>query len=281
MDSIETVRDTLVETLNKQLSELDLLKSMYPSRDEIILTDNSVIEDMKKFVDNKSHLVPNNLDFVLKLHINGTKLELYINLPNLYPNEEPDVYVRCNQLNRHQETKLNSELLQYIKSIFQNELCLYTVISWLHENIDIFKVTLDVLPEQKQPEIKNKSSTFVRHWIFSHHIYNKYKRDEIIKKSKELNLTGFCMPGKPGIICIEGSDGDCKEWWKDIKTMNWKKISIRKSEHFDINDQSKEKKFKDFQEITFQSTSKNSKNGFSKFIEEHNLSQEYNEFLGL
>ncbi|CAK1578351.1 unnamed protein product [Parnassius mnemosyne] len=277
VDNVQTVRDTLVNTLTKQLSEFDLLKSMYPSHGEIILSDCNVVEDIKSFVDNKSFSVPNHLDFVLNLNLDGLKLEVNVNLPSLYPDKQPDVYVRCNQLNRKQETCLNSDLSQYIKNVHQNEVCLYTVISWLQENFDSYKTKTEDGPQAQSTLEKQTEITFVRLWIFSHHIYNKYKREQIVKRSRDLKLTGFCLPGKPGIICIEGTNEDCLEWWKDIKTMNWKKISIRKMETLDINVRSKQQKFKDFQEISFN----NSKSGLSSFIDEHNLSLEFSEFLGL
>ncbi|XP_014355836.2 RWD domain-containing protein 2A [Papilio machaon] len=281
MEADQSVKDTLIVNLNKQLSELELLKSMYPNQNEIIITDSNVFEDIKRFVENKSSNIPNHLDFILKIHINGLKLEIYVNLPTFYPDEEPDVYVRCNQLNRQQETNLNSELSTYIKLSHENEVCLYTAISWLQENIDNFKVITENVPKPTPSVLSSKDATFVRLWIFSHHIYSRYKREQIINKSKELNLTGFCLPGKPGIICIEGIDKDCSEWWKDIKSLNWKKISIRKSEVFDIKDKDKQQQFKDFQEVSFQNHLSKNKTAFSRFMEEHNLSQEFGEFLGI
>ena len=64
----------------------------------------------------------------------------------------------------------------------------------------------------------NKTSSeqcvFSRFWIYSHHIYNKDKRKSILEWAKELDLTGFSMPGKPGVICIEGPQNNCEEYWQ-------------------------------------------------------------------
>ncbi|XP_068627988.1 RWD domain-containing protein 2A [Battus philenor] len=285
MDSLPSINDTLVNTLTKQLSELDLLKSMYPNQNEIILSDNNILSKIQDFVENKSVVVPNHLDFVLKLCVEGFKLEICVNLPSFYPEKEPHVYMRCNQLNRQQETILNTELTNYIKTVHENEVCLYTIITWLQEQINELKIHQEnnVTKKSECPLISHKeTSTFTRLWIFSHHIYSKQKREQIVKKAKEYNLTGFCLLGKPGIICIEGSDTYCTEWWKEIKAMNWKKISVRKTEIFDANVKEKWRKFESFQEVCFQNNlSKNNKTTFSKFIEEHNLSQEFSEFLGV
>lgn len=42
--------------------------------------------------------------------------------------------------------------------------------------------------------------------------------------ASQMNISGFMMPGKPGIICVEGNSKDVIDWWQNIKSMNWKKI---------------------------------------------------------
>lgn len=282
-----SIYETFTNSLSQQLSEFELLKSMYPNSDEIILTDKNIIDKISTFLDSKSDYTPGHLDFTLNLFINDLKLEVCVNLPSLYPEEEPDIYVRCNQLNRQQESKLNTEIFDFIKSNHDGEVCLYNVITWLQDNVDDFS---------KKAEKENKSEVleqpnevpqkFVRLWIYSHHIYNKKKRDEIMKKAKELNLTGFCLPGKPGFICIEGLDNNCNEWWKDIKSMTWKRIVIRKSENFELSEQKQQQKFSNFEELHFANPSlKYGKHAdmssFSKYMDKCGLSQEFADILGL
>ncbi|XP_049865666.1 RWD domain-containing protein 2B [Pectinophora gossypiella] len=285
----ESLRDKIVDCLSQQLSEFELLKSMYPNNGEIVLTDNNVLDDIQNYLECKSEYTPNNLDFTINLIQNGLKLEVCINLPGFYPSEEPDIFVRCNQLNRQQETALNTELSDHLKSNYYGEVCIYTAISWLQENIYIF---ISNQTKASKPLPQNKDETepldekFVRLWIYSHHIYNKRKREEIVKLAKELHLTGFCLPGKPGIVCIEGTSADCKEWWKDIKSMCWKKIIIRKTEVFELSEQKQQQKFDKFEEISFQNpSSRHSKHAdmssFSKFMEERGLNQSFNDFFGL
>ena len=57
---------------------------------------------------------------------------------------------------------------------------------------------------------------FTRMWIYSHHIYNKVKRRNIVEWAKELGMTGFCMPGKPGIVCVEGLQENCDNYWQRL-----------------------------------------------------------------
>ena len=45
--------------------------------------------------------------------------------------------------------------------------------------------------------------------------------------AKENELTGFCMPGKPGIVCLEGILDICNDVWSIIKQWNWKQIDLK------------------------------------------------------
>lgn len=273
----QCVKEKLVSCLLQQISEYEILKSMYPNPDEIILTDINILENIQKFLDGKSDYTPSHFDFTVNLFVNGLKLEVCINLPSFYPEEEPDIFIRCNQLNRQQETSLNTELSNFIKTNHLGEVCIYTALSWIQENIDTFKTVLNEKPTEQETDDRNtEDEKFVRLWIYSHHIYNKKKREEIVKQAKDLSLTGFSLPGKPGIICIEGSDCDCKQWWRDIKSMAWKKIEIRKTEEFESSEKKVQQKFVKFEEIL----SRDSK-VFSKLMEQHGLSQVFNEFFGL
>ncbi|KAJ2950652.1 hypothetical protein O0L34_g8909 [Tuta absoluta] len=281
----QSMVDKLIECLTQQASEFELLKSMYPKNDEIVLTDNKILNDIQSFIQQKSEYIPNHLDFTVNLYINTIKLEICIELPSLYPTEEPDIYVRCNHLNRQQETLLNRELSNYIKSNYLGEVCLYTAISWVQDNAEIFINDSSQLVSVQNDEEASIEDKFVRMWIYSHHIYNKKKREEIVKLAKELHLTGFCLPGKPGIICIEGPSRDCQEWWKHIKSMNWQKIVLKSTEKFEEAEKTQNQKFSKFEEIRFHKPSQNDKHqdmgAFSKFMDQLGLSQAFNDFFGL
>ncbi|XP_045459356.1 RWD domain-containing protein 2B [Melitaea cinxia] len=272
MESEESFKSKLVNCLTKQISEIEVLTSIYD--EAIILTDTKALEKVKEFVENNTLYTPNHLDFTVNLLVDGLKLEISINLPSLYPEEEPDMYIRCNQLNRQQETALNSDLTNYIKDNYLGEECLYTAISWVQENIEKYKNKIEDVKTTATAE-NNSACDFSRLWVYSHHIYNKKKREDIVKMAKENNLTGFCLMGKPGVICVEGIGCDCQEWWKIIKSMNWKKIVIRKTENFKLSERNTVQKFKNFQEIYHDMSS------FSKYLDSFGLSDIFNELFGL
>lgn len=68
------------------------------------------------------------------------------------------------------------------------------------------------------------------YWIFSHHIRNPKKRKVIVDWSRELGLTGCCLPGKPGIIVVEGPEDKVEEYWKRIRVLTWKRIQVKDRE---------------------------------------------------
>lgn len=91
-------------------------------------------------------------------------------------------------------------------------------------------------------------------WIYSHHIYSKIKRKDILEFSDELNLSGFCMPGKPGIIVIEGHNDDVENFWGRIRRMQWKKLTMKEKEDRDVGANSVDdfRKFEGFEEKYFE-----------------------------
>lgn len=280
-----SVKVELIACLSEQLSELELFKSMYPNTDEICEINNTVIEEINNFINHGTDCIPPHLDFVLNIFVNNLKLEICINLPSFYPNDEPDISIRCNQLNRKQESKLNLQLFNYIKEIPRGDTCLYTIVSWIQDNANIVDDQQSVNTITSVNDSKS-TENFARYWIYSHHIYNKRKRDDIVSYAKDLNLNGFCLPGKPGIVCIEGEESNCKEWWKIIKSMCWKKITLRKIELFKWEEKEFVQKFNKFEEIHFPNSGHlNTKHmdmsSFLKYLNELKLSDPVNDFFGI
>jgi hypothetical protein len=138
-----------------------------------------------------------------------------INLPHDYPANEPDIYVRSDKLDRNQQHILNSDLANYISTLERGEICTCSAISWLQENASRYHVE-SAKPDQTVNNSEENDKFFARYWIYSHHIYSKIKRREILDLANEFSITGFCLPGKPGIICAEGLARDCIEWWQKV-----------------------------------------------------------------
>lgn len=75
--------------------------------------------------------------------------------------------------------------------------------------------------------MKNRCEDLCRVWLLSHHIYDKVKRRKLLELCLEKSIGGFTLPGKPGVICLEGSPRDCAEAVAVIKSWNWQKICTK------------------------------------------------------
>lgn len=283
-NGVDTIMDkkllrTLLET---QLSELEMLQSMFYNPGEIHLDDYSIIADISDYIKEKSKFIPPCLDFSINLSIENINFELCATLPHDYPDVEPDIFVRSNKQNREQQRKLNTDLSAYVKSLERGDVCIYSAVTWLQDNAAAY-----INAENETVQVKNtvNSNEFARYWIYSHHIYSKTKRREILNLADDYHLTGFCLPGKPGIICIEGYTSDCNSWWSFIRAMTWKRIVCKFIENDTGNNVELFRKFKKFEELSFHCEG-NRSNHMSmgellKFLENHNSGYIFKELFGL
>lgn len=69
---------SLVECFESQLSETEMLSSMYPSSDEFIISLPHVLADMNKFISGDTKYLPSQLDFVLNLNLPDIKVWYYL-----------------------------------------------------------------------------------------------------------------------------------------------------------------------------------------------------------
>lgn len=119
---------------------------------------------------------------------------------------------RCTGLSRAQQTQLHTELNAYLLENCQGDVCVLAALEWVKDNLQLFTNRSLSAPKKESPAPQPREM-FSRLWIYSHHIYNKVKRKNILEWSKELGLSGFSMPGKPGIVCVEGPRSACEDFW--------------------------------------------------------------------
>lgn len=183
--------DRVRENLRTQLSELESLQSVFYNPGEIKVEDPCTLYEIKNFVDSVSPHLPQYLDLVINLNIENVKFQVCVTLPHDYPNTEPEIFVRNHKLNRTQHVKLNKDLLEYVSSLEKGEPCIFSAVSWLQDNAYGY---VDV-KEECLPENCKSNEIYVRYWIYSHHIYSKTKRKEIVDLAHQLHIRGFSMPG--------------------------------------------------------------------------------------
>jgi len=142
-------------------------------------------------------------------------------------------------------------------------------IEWVLENLSSYYTSVS---EASECKTISKAS---RLWIHSHHIYSKNKIKSIEDWAEELNLSGFILAGKPGLVCIEGAEENCQMWWQRVKSMNWQRITCKLQE--DAEDQTGWQKFTDFTNITHKVIDMKA---FLHFLESHNSQHVFKEYFG-
>lgn len=289
------------ECITKQLEEVDMLSSIYCSPGEMHIFDPGVISDFNEFLQNPTNenvmlYLKAHLDYSIKLQCGrqNDKIEIRIELPHMYPLlENAIVIVHTPLLTKNKEIYLKKELELYIESMDKTETYIYQVLSWLQDYID------DLI-QKKASEFEVISTTttttnheeemldFERLWIYSHHIKSKTKRQEIVKEARNLELSGFSRPGKPGIICVEGTKENTQEFWRTIRAYGWQKISLCKIESArkPRDKLDKLRRFEGFKEQLFCDDIE-SNDGvmnmalFLKYLENHNSGYMKKELFGL
>ena len=304
---------SIAENIEQQLCEVEMLEAMFPGQDELQMDDENILEEVRKWMlasANHTDLEfrPPRISFTLCLTFNDSekddmkkRIDVNVLYPFKYPQTEaPELYIKSknDSLNRVRQLELNEALSTYLtENVILGESCLISVISWLQENcpkyINLSKEDESLKHASSATSVKPaklKNTCFARFWIYSHHIYSKIKRRDILDLSDEFELSGFCMPGKPGIICMEGCETNCNEAWSVIKSWNWKKINIKHQEtqkvDVDINEHiDKCRRFKGFEEIGFIKNSDTrdyhmDMGEFSKYLDQNNSLYMFKEIFG-
>lgn len=246
---VEMVRLVLLrESLRKQAEEFEMLKSIYSMPGEFQTDNPLLINVIQEFLSGNRSSVDEKLDFRLKVQLTETvKMELSVLLGQLYPSHDlPMFTVRTDSLSKAQENLVKQAIENYINTeIDKSDPYIYQVVSWLQDHIEEIALTPSVEEVKKEEEALRME----RNWLWSHHIYSKIKRQNIMKLCKGNHLSGFMWSGKPGVICIEGTLESVQEVTRTIKSWQWQKLKIVKVENCDNDIDEKFLRFKGFEEI--------------------------------
>lgn len=222
------------ECLRKQVEEYELLKSMYSNPGEFQADNPYLVNDFEDYLSGNRSTVNEKLDYRIKLSINEKiKIELSVLLSHCYPShEQPMLMIRTESYSRQQEKLVKEAIEHFIETeIDKNDPYIFQVITWLQDNFEkLIKQKEDKSNEPKEEDDDGDDFKMQRIWLWSHHIYSKIKRQDIMKLSKDYNLSGFLWSGKPGIICFEGKFDDVEDVVKIIKSWQWQKLKIIKVE---------------------------------------------------
>ena len=293
MTMVDPLED-LVSNLELQLSELDLVRSMYPGKDGVKLDDIIAEVAIRSYVDdpNGRSELPPALSYVVRV---SDSAKLHVEASAAYPGvEHADIYLKTDFLPRERQAGLNRDLSAHLDEVLeQGDLAVGVALAWIQEREDQFRTvekTNMIAPGRQALEEKEKDwLAFTRMWIYSHHIYSKTKRKDILDLAADHRLTGFSMPGKPGIICLEGYRRECEEAWSIIKSWNWKKINVKVQEDHSLESRHHcdgQRQFQKFQELAFVKAGEirdyhMDMGQFFNFLKEHNSEYMFKELFGI
>ncbi|KAJ7990072.1 hypothetical protein DPEC_G00296500 [Dallia pectoralis] len=236
--------------------------------DELEITDQLAVAELREYVEGSVMSLPRSRPQILIKHkldtAKGVNVTISCTYTPDYPHVLPDVTVRCPLLGRSLQAKLHSDMNIFLSENCLGEVCVLSAVEWVKDNAHMYLMddstsspTTCLIRNQSvsSPQSKAKEQ-FSRLWIYCHHIYNKTKRKNILEWSKELDLSGFSMPGKPGVICVEGSRLACEDFWARVKVLTWKKILIRHREDVNMKEGCLDeldslRRFTGFEEVVF------------------------------
>ena len=304
-------REPLTANLSLQLEEVELLESMYS--EEFKVEDRNSLLMMRTFVNGTGNELPKSLSLSARLYVETVvdvfehedeveenedkrervqfdaekhQVELFFLLTRAYPMERPQINVRSNTLSRHTHDVINEDIKEFIEEAVEpGEMCLMQAIQWVVENGGrYFPAVVKTGTHDEDCE----NDKFCRMWLYMHHIYSKTKRRNILQLSKEYNLSGFCLPGKPGVVCVEGTVRNTKEFYLILRSWNWKSITCRKREMEDIAETKSLNTYRQiegFQELSFDTHGHRSNHmdmgQFRLYLQQHKLEYAFKFLFGI
>jgi len=173
------------------------------------------------------------------------------------------ICVRSDGLSSTQQHRLNSSLQEFVCRTTHDSLScgvLNEIIQWIIDNFAHYTDKSDNTSSSSgtgsdssvQKDKVSSTGDFSRLWIYSHHIYNRDKRRAIIDAARELDLTGFSAPGKPGVICVEGCKSRADNFWQQIRSLQWQRITLIHCEDCSLlSDVDSLRRFQTFEEKCF------------------------------
>ncbi len=296
-------KDTIKDNMQQQLNEIELLQSVYSMPGEFKIDDEDAFALAGSFLNSTTDSHPTTVSYTVHLTVNVDDSEdqyqiitdIFCRAQNSYPIDYPEVYIRSESFSRTEQDRFNKDLIEYIKTdLLPNEVCMYSIIEWVKQEV----INYCAPPTNQLPTSGNDLITsdedkqkFCRMWLYMHHIYSKIKRRNILSLSKDYNLSGFCLPGKPGIVCIEGSVFNTNEFYGQLRRWNWKSITcrIRETATRDCTVTSTsvelQRKFKGFQELSFDVHGPRGNHldlgQFRQYMNEHGMEHVFKELFGL
>ena len=309
----ENVGEELIECLEAQLMEIETIEYMFPGDGELEITNRETLDDIRGVCENYRSCSSGDSDYktallkqanslrnilldiklAVEFEFNSSANEVIninFSLPLLYPTKAvPSVFVSADSLTREQQGLWNEKLNEFIKENATGDAMIYQITEWLKdtgegyfkESYSHFNSYFSGIMQKK--DSKSDSEAKASMWLYMHHIYNKNKRRDIINWANELKLTGFSLPGKPGVVHVEGCADNVEEFFVRLRRLSWKRMScVHKEIH---HESSWKQRFDNFEELCFDAHGGRDYHmdmgKFQIFLKEHDLGNMFSTLFGL
>ena len=284
--------------LQSQLDEIEVLQAMFCGDSEkIVITERTPFTEAKYFLSGHTQHYDSIISFHLLQEVTIIRsptdeikigIKVYCSFTRDYPiSAIPKVRVICDGATNSSHINFDNKLSEYINNITNGEQCMVEIIQWIQDNIHKYILINDQFSKPTKPMLESTESprTFSRIWIYSHHIYSTVKRKNILNWAGELKLTGFSLPGKPGVICAEGNTDSVDEYYSRLKALNWKRLSCKLREDLGLINFDVERKFLKFEEISFDPHGHGDYHmdlgKFFQFLKNHGLEDKFHVLFGV
>ena len=309
--------ETIKQCVELQLMEIEMLEAMFPEENEFALQDPALLIDARDFCNSESDKISDylrqiafDINVAVNTHVTESEyqdkesrssteqgrsiVKIHFILPLTYPYESPEVFVSSDGFSREGQGKLNKMLKDFIAELEKGEIHTFPIIEWIKEAsapVLLENLSSECSPCQNSNNSDATNSTrahksyFSRMWLYMHHIYSKGKRRNIKLWAHDLGLTGFSLPGKPGVVYVEGHSKSVDEYFVKLRGLNWQKMSCRHRDTVSSIDNEDLRKFQEFKELVFDVHGPRENHmdmgQFSLFLKEHGLGHMFPILFGI
>lgn len=249
------------EHMETQLSTIELLAGMFPEADEISIPPETI--RWAELLASEGPLTsptPPELSLSLNLNVGDVAIDelrhisLNISVPLRYSDVDRAEPPPLRYYLRQPAWLSKAQIVDFASAMPQGDV--FEAIEWIREEA----------PERLVAKMKEDSSSsghaveaLVRVWFYFPSLSTREKRDDMVNFAPAYQLTGFVLAGKPGVLCLEGTNTNVDAYMKYIKTHSWgdipshqKKVSERYRETLGMDGESTgvQRVFSGMEEIT-------------------------------
>ncbi|XP_057820088.2 uncharacterized protein LOC131033001 isoform X1 [Cryptomeria japonica] len=229
--------------LNRQIAEVEVIRSIYGGEGEFEMNslEEAFLEALSSFADDDA--IPESFYISFTIHLLSTEMgghhvSVGFSMPRGYPEEQPvNVTVNCvGEVSRSEHEVINVGAREVAHELIGQEAVLQVLQRVQDMSLKKSNETIGKSSGNIDGSISSvhRLSHIKRVVIWFHHIKSLQKRKSILEWGKELNLGGYCKPGFPGIIIVEGEKCDVDTYVKQLQNLRWQAISVRGEEQEEV-----------------------------------------------